>query len=244
MRFDPRATRPKDIDWILSGLRVGIGRNRDRFRVSSETYERKVYAARVAMVKDLANRLLFDPLRARLDGRVTTTQLYQAWSGGEEALQALVESNSGKFLAPLLDQFLKESTARGKEKYRRQIERFIETIGGRNVATTDRFTTEAVADFLADLKNLKTKRTTTAASASTQNRYRAALQGFASWLVRRHHLNTHPIAHKAVPKRSEAGSRLPEFSSGDYAAYFKTPETIATEDEWFHMADREKQVSA
>ena len=52
------------------------------------------------------------------------------------------------------------------------------------------------------------------------NRYRAALQGFATWLVRCGHLAQHPIAFKAVPKRVEGDHRMPEFSAAEYRDYF------------------------
>src|SRR4051812_41231159 len=91
MKFSRDAKRPKDIDLILPGLGVGTGRMKDRFRASSETYDAKAYKARADMVRDLATRLLFPLLRARLEGRISTTELYQAYRQGDDALRQSLE---------------------------------------------------------------------------------------------------------------------------------------------------------
>ena len=219
MQFSSKADRPKDFDLLLPGLRTGSGRSKDRFKCSSETRDAKVYAERKAMIRDLANRLLWPLLRARLEGRFTTTDLHRAYREGDAALTGLLERNRGMLLAPLRDQFIKESAARGKDKYRRQIGRFIDAIGGDDAATTDRFNTTEIATFLADLKDDR-RGDGSGASDTTRNRYRAALGGFATWLVRNGHIAVHPIADKRVPKRQESEGRLPEFSGQDYADYF------------------------
>lgn len=210
--------RAKDIDLILPGLGVGEGRNKDRFRVSSETTDHRTYAARQQMVRELAGRLLFPLLRARLEGRFSTTALYVAYRSGDAALEQLASANGGKLLEPLLEQFTRESAARGKEKTEKQIRRFLETIGGEK-ATTDAFSRNNVASFLADLTSLRGEKPRDPAPA-TVNRYRAALQSFATWLVRAGYLAQHPIAHKAVPKRDEGDHRMPEFSAAEYRDYF------------------------
>jgi integrase len=219
MEFDEKSKRPKMFDLLIPGLGVGAGRSKDRFRVSSETRDKKEYQDRERIIRDVAKRLLWRVLRARLEGRFTTTDLCRAYREGDAALTALAEQHRGVMLAPLRDQFIKVSVTRDKEKYRKQLTRFIQAVGGDGKATTDDLTTTKIANFLAELKDGR-KADESDASNSTKNRYRAALGGFATWLIRHGHIHVHPIAHKRIPKWPEPEGRLPEFSTEDYRNYF------------------------
>ena len=136
---------------------------------------------------------MWDVLRARLEGRFTTTELFQAYRAGNEALGQLAQRHSGSLLLPLLNEYIRECPARGGEKTKTQVVRFLGWFGDASRVSTQDFTSGAVAKFLSDLQNLNTRQPVPA-SAATKNRYRAALQGFATWLVKRRHMATHPIA--------------------------------------------------
>lgn len=232
--------RPKPINLLLPGLGRGVGRDKDRFRTSSSTKDARVFEARHAMVRDLAQRLQFPVLRALLDKRFTIVELHHAYRQGNAALAALVTQHSGKLVAPLLKTYLKQSVRRDKVKTGHRIDRFLETVGRRGEmpasdeptatkqrrqwrerVTTSDLTSDAVASFLADLVTLSTI-TPRSVSGATRNRYRAAIGGFCTWLVRNHHLDLHPIAFKAVQKAPEDRHRMPDLSPQEYASYFRT----------------------
>jgi integrase len=226
MRFNKNAKRPKDLDLILPGLGVGSGRNEDRFRVSSETYSPKIYRDRQSMVRDLAARLLFDVLRARLEGRFSTTELHRAYREGDLALQRLVRGASSKLLEPLLRQYMLVNRARDRRKLDMQITRFIDWCGGAHRATTGHLTTDSLAAFLASLTSRRHFKGSPV-SGATQNRYRSAIGGFCTYLVREGLLARHPVAFRALQKADEGEHRMPEFSSAEYRSYFTLISEIA-----------------
>jgi integrase len=223
-----KGNRPPDIDLIIPGLDDAIGRvpktkrDRNRFKVSSETREPSVYRARVDMVRDLAGRLLFPLLGARLQSRITTSDLHAAYRGGDQALRALIEQKDLTRLSVLMRQYLRERPTRTQALTQQQIERFIEEVGEH--ATVDDLTGEKVGRFLAGL--VKLSGGDGVASNATKNRYRAALHGFCSWLVARGHLTRHPIAHGSV-KRADEGKhrRLPDLSAAEQQQYLHALET-------------------
>ena len=221
MRFARSPNRAKDIDLILPGLGIGVGRNRDRFRVSSETRERGVYEARVAMVRDLADRLLFPLLKARLDGRFSTTRLHQAYRAGETALNELLGDVTCERLAPLVDRYMVANQARDKRKTEMHLRRFIGFYGGEHRASTTDLTADRIAGFLDSLTSAQHHRGAPV-SGATRNRYRAALSGFCSYLIRRGTIQRHPVRYDAVPKADEGEHRMPEFSASEYRMYFAT----------------------
>jgi integrase/recombinase XerC len=225
MKFSKTAARAKDIDLILPGLGFGTGRNKDRFRVSSETTVAKVYEARRQMVKDLADRLLFGVLRARVEGRFTTTELYRAYREGQSALDRLVENSSGMLLEPLLRRYMTVNRARDRAKTEKQVRRFIDWCGDPDRATTNDLTSDRLADFLAGLTSRR-GHAGGAVSGATYNRYRAAIGGFCTYLVRQGYLSKHPVAFRALPKADEGESRMPEFSPAEYRDYFAAVATL------------------
>jgi integrase len=218
-----KGNRPPDIDLILSGLDQATGRvpkyrrERDRFKVSAETREPTVYRARVDMVRDLHKRLLWPLLDARLRGRITTTQLHDAYRDGTQALLKLMEEERHGRLQYVMREYLRERPTKTQALTQQQIERFIDWIGPN--ATTADLTGEKVGRFLGTLTKAGRGEGQPASNA-TKNRYRAALYGLCSWLVARGHLQRHPIAHGIVKRAPEGGKkRLPDLSPADQQAY-------------------------
>lgn len=234
--------RPKPINLILPGLGRGVGRDRDRFRVSSGTYTPDVYEARIVMIRHFAEHGHFDVLHGILDGRFTMAELAASHRKGKEAVRALMSEHSGKLVAPLLRSYAKHYKKRDRTKTLRRVERFIEAVGARGESvpesaaakaardirkswrermTTSELTAEHVNAFLADLKAMNRGKEMGDASGGTRNRYRGAISGFATWLVRNKHIETHPIAFKAVEKYEEDDHRMPDMSAAEYARYFE-----------------------
>lgn len=56
-------------------------------------------------------------------------------------------------------------------------------------------------------------------SAATKNRYRAALQLFAAWLIRNEYLAKNPTRDKGVPKYKELTRRLPSMTREQFTKY-------------------------
>jgi integrase len=178
-----------------------------------------VYEARVAMVRDLADRLLFPLLKARLEGRFSTTRLHQAYRAGESALNDLLGDVTCERLSPLLDRYMVSNQARDKEKTATQIRRFIGYCGGEQRASTLDLTADRIASFLDSLTSAQHHRGQPV-RGGTRNRYRAAISGFCSYLVRRGTIQRHPVRYDAVPKADEGEHRMPEFSATEYRLYF------------------------
>jgi len=235
--------RPKPINIVLPGLGRGVGRDKDRFRTTSATKDPVVYERRVAMVRDLAGRMLFDLLRGVLDHRFSIVELDNAYRTGADALRRLQLAHAGKLVQPLLRSYIKQSPRADKAKTEARITRFLVHVGARGEALSDdeataaqqrktwlarvstsELTATAVAEFLADLTSARHTRETVDASGATRNRYRAAIGGWCTWMVRHGHLDTHPTAFKRVEKYREADSRLPDLTAAEYAGYFRAME--------------------
>jgi integrase len=221
LKFDKKAKRPKDIDLIIPGLGLGEGRNTDRFRASSEVWDLKEYKKRQVMIRDLADRLQFSVLRARLEGRFTTADLWRAYRGGKDVLEALCRASDNERLAPLLARYEANSTARDKAKTRIRIQRFIDWSGGVDRATTVHLTTARFTEFLNELTSLRHHRGD-AVKGATKNRYRAALAAFCTYLIRQGHISKHPTAYRALKQFDEGDHRMPELTASEYRAYFET----------------------
>lgn len=228
--------RRKNIDVVVPGLDAAIGRvpksarERDRFQVSSGVRTKHELTTRSAMVKDLGKRLMWPILKARLDGRFSTEELWVAYRGGDAALQALLtEAKAPRLprLSKLLTEYMetKRTTVVDWPKVEGCLKRFIAFLGD---PTTADFTSQNVDRFLSQLTRYhgRTRQDTgKPASAATVNRYRAYLGTWASWMVRDEKLAKHPIAFKAVPKRDEGGHRMPvPLAPKEYVAYFRVIE--------------------
>jgi integrase len=171
------------------------------------------------MVRDLADRLLFPLLKARLEGRFSTTHLHQAYRAGETALNDLLGDVRCERLSPLLDRFMVSNQARDKQKTEKQVRRFIDYCGGEQRASTLDLTADQIVAFLDSLTSAQHRRGEPV-TGGTRNRYRAALSGFCSYLVRRGTIQRHPVRYDAVPKSDEGDHRMPEFSATEYRMYF------------------------
>lgn len=164
----------------------------------------------------------------------------------EARCQALSEATSGRTLDALKKEFIAQYTRATKEKIHAQLTRFIEYVAERRKlerAEEERATrtkamnqspfadTPILADLNAtninlflqqlrrDTKRKEEKIEIPKVSAATKNRYRAALQLFAAWLVRNEYMVKNPTADKAVPKHKEFTRRLPSMTSEQFTRY-------------------------
>lgn len=213
--------RNPDLDLIVDGLDRGAGRDKDRFRTSAGTRDRKVYDRRVLMVKDLASRLLFAPLRAVCDKQVTIAELETAYRTGAEALTALTSRASTLALGRMTGLYLATLPDTTRENIDTHLERLVLALGGSSATTAD-LTVSAINRFLAGLvKDSRGKGKP--ASAGTKNRYRASIQGFCSWLVKEGHATTSPFAVRGAitlyQESTGAGKRLPELEPDEMDKY-------------------------
>lgn len=242
-----KPTRAYRIDLILPGLGIGEGRSKDRFLASSETKEWDEYRERVAMVKDLARRLFWDVLRARMENppRFSTTEMHNAYRQGDDALKGLLERAEAHPLEAYLDLYARHLTGEidHVQPVINQVRRFISWLAERThgAPSTRDFTKVNVNDFLKELKKrqkgARGEGTGTVpkrrrkklpfgvrdlgekVSDATRNRYRAALSGFATYLVSEGRMTLHPVRYKAVKKRPER-SRMPRpLSADEYTKY-------------------------
>lgn len=245
-------TRAKTINILVPGLGRGVGRAKDRFRASSGTRTKTVLDSRLAMVRELGESTSgLQHLRNVLDGRYTVAVLHAAYNAPDRkaALRALLTEHTGRLVEPLLRAFAREYTKTDAEKTLQRIERFLIHVGARGEpipaggtrtareartkvarkylgrVTTSELTSEAVVSFLSGLMSeRKNVPSGVPAAGSTKNRYRAAIGTFCTWLVKRKHLDVHPIAFKQVEKYLEPMHRLPDMTPAEYRDYFATIE--------------------
>lgn len=212
--------RNPDIDLIVAGLGRGVGRDKDRFRASSGTRDRKVYERRVAMVKRLADRTLFEPLRAVVDRQKTIAELELATEQGVAALEAFVTQATTLQLPRLVGQYLATLSDSARETADTHLARLVFFLGPH--ASTADLTVAKINAFLGALRKDGRGKGQPAAGG-TKNRYRATIQGFTSWLLREGHTTTTPFAvRNAVtlyPESSASAKRLPELEPDELDAY-------------------------
>jgi integrase len=210
----------------------GAGLPRDTLRVSLETRDRQLGEARKAMFRDLYARLQFDLLRARQEGQFTTEALHRAYREGEATLKALRHGHEGRLLAPLVQAWQRGYVKVARRQVFNQVNRFLAQHGGAK-ATTACLTPANIEAFLASLPSGQGRHNKKPSpvrprplagmkptSGATRNRYRAAISGFCTWLVKHGHLDAHPIAHKRVEKFAESDPRMPApFTPDDTRRY-------------------------
>jgi hypothetical protein len=206
----------RDIDRVFPGLGRGEGRNRDRFRVSSETRDPRLFDARDELVRRLYEKNQLDALRGRLDRRYSLAQLEVAWENKNPAeFTQWVRDHDGDTLEQLVERYVAQYPKKGKDKVRSHLERYLDYVGRTKKVTA--FTSESVTLFLRDLTALNYTTMIHPAHGRTKNRYRAALSGFASFLMRNHLILHHIVHFKAVEKLDEGSARrLPQMSSEEF----------------------------
>jgi integrase len=245
-----------EIVMLLPGSAVAEGAQEpDRFRCSSETRSAKLHAKHREMVAALYQRGRVDVLRARLGGHFTTTQLYVAFSRGEQAVNELmcqavprVETavETRESLRDAIEEYLAFNTGRDdaeKPRERRLMHRYAEWVEAQSaahgktgyVATVDDLTPEQVSRYLNGLRSVRHGRGHPCAAA-TKNRNRASLGGLATRLVQRGLLTKHFIKDGGLKPFVEAPSRLPDLTPEERAAYLadierRTPEFLPV----FHL---------
>ena len=225
------------IDIVLTGSGFTAGGKADRFRCESETRSAKLHAQRCQMVLDLWQRGRRDILEARLAGRFTTDELHIAYKRGESALEellrrtalALQNSTIGpESLESAIDEHLAFNIhlrASEKPRVRAMLMRFVEWLRAREArdsasnATVDDLTAPNVIAFLEQLTSRHHYKGRPV-SPATKNRYRTALGGLATRLVKRRVIAEHFIRDSGLSKFTEGGARLPTWTPAERAAYF------------------------
>jgi integrase len=232
---------PFRIDLVLRGSHLGSGGQGDRFRCPSETRSAKLHAQRCQMIVDLWQRGRRDLLEARLADRFSTDELHVAYKSGEAALEALLRSKSADGgassgpdsgeavrLVAAIDEYLAFNLAlRSNEKprVRTMLMRFDEWLRQRSSDDTTIYvpsvrdvTAPHVLAFLAQLTSQHHYKGRPV-SAATRNRYRTALGGLASRLVKRKLIDEHFIRDGGLAKFDEGGPRLPSWTPAERTAY-------------------------
>ena len=227
----------------------------DRFRCSSETRSAKLHGRHRDMVSSLYQRGRLDVLHARLTGHFTTTELYRAFTRGEQAINELMsaalppsppaDDGRRETLRDAIEEYLAFNTGRDdseKPRERRLMHRYVkwvetEAAAGMPgyVATIDDLTSEQVSRYLTSLTSARHGRGRPC-SAATKNRNRASLGGLATRLVQRGLLTKHFIKDGGLKPFIEAPSRLPDLTAEERAAYLgdieqRTPEFLPV----FHL---------
>lgn len=226
----PRKANPKKwrkpplVDVRVPGLNAE-GPEPERFRASSEVMTKAGAEAMRSMVKDLAVRGELELLRARLDRRITTTQLYQAYRGVGGTLDDLRQSlqAQSELLQPWVDEWAPSLTTRDRAKPITQVGRFVTWASISRPATTADLCPERVQEFLSGLTSLRS-RTGETADAQTKNRYRAAISGLCTYLVKRRVIDHHPIKDGGVGVALDGAyeGRMPEVTRDEYSTYFRS----------------------
>lgn len=221
---------PRPIDIVLRDLDADrlterLAR-RDRLQIRG-TWDDRERDALIAMLHDLHRRTTMMPvLRALRDRQIRIESAYRAYQDGPEALAALLRRVTALKLSDLLKQYAKaQRHVREMPDRVKRIQRFIDWLGGDDVATTEMFTTANVQDYLGQLDYAPnaTRKAEGPPNPATIANHRMGLSGFATWMMQRNLLAKHPIAYKAVPKPSAEKHRMPaKFTRGDYLKYVKT----------------------
>lgn len=219
-----------ELNVTLPGLKAAGGKS-DIFRVSSETRSATERDEAIRVVKHLASIPRWDVLLARIANRFTTREMVRAAGPGGESLDELLERTAPVVEAPRLNRqiepYLAQPTrsgaprkAEGVHKVKMQLERFVEFLGGPEVALVSDLNDDRINAFLKQLSN---KRNGAKADGKTVNRYRAAISGLASYCQRRKLLTVHPLREGTVTKHSEkGGARMPDwFGSEHYRVYLE-----------------------
>lgn len=237
------------IDLILPGLGVGSGRSLDRFRIMSGAKSAAEHKARKALVLDLYGRGYIALLRARAQGRIDTADLIEWNQAGDTVLDAqslaLDDAAADRTLETLEARFIAQYTRKTAAKIHAQLTRYIEYIteqrkqareasekGPERKSATNASARDVpnLADLSATQINLflqqlrrdgkgKPNVERPSVSDATKNRYRAALQIFAAWLVRNDYIARNPTSDKAVPKYKELEGRLPSMTKEQFTSY-------------------------
>lgn len=160
-----------EIDVRIPGLAEETGRPSDRFRCSAGTRDADELKELRKMVVDIGNRLLFDVLDARLDGRITTEELAHAYRKGNAALKKLAKRASDRPLLPLIDDYLREKEHRGAlsatERHLLAFVKFCAKRAAPTTVSTRDFTTDKVRKFLSQLTDQRSGRSGRRATADT-----------------------------------------------------------------------------
>lgn len=212
--------RNPDLDLIVEGLGRGVGRDKDRFRTSAGTRDRKVYERRVMLVKRLADRMLFDALRAVVDRQRSIAELELAYEQGPEALKAFATDAAAHLLPRMTGEYLRTLTGDStRETAETHLTRFLKHLGPH--ASTADLTVQKINAFLGSLQ--KEGRGTGPASGATKNRYRASIQGFCTWLLCEGHTEMTPFAVRGAvtlyAESTKVDKRLPELEDDELDAY-------------------------
>lgn len=190
------------------------------------------------MIVDLWQRGRRDVLEARLADRFTTDELHIAYKRGEQALEELLQrttptptpaDTAPESLETSIDEYLAfnvKMRETEKPRVRAMLMRFVEWVSGAYTptaaplaASVHELTSANVLAFLSQLKSRHHYKGRPV-SPATRNRYRTALGGLASRLVKRKLIADHFIRDGGLPKFTEGGARLPTWTPAERAGYF------------------------
>jgi integrase len=190
------------------------------------------------MIVDLWQRGRRDVLEARLADRFTTDELHIAYKRGAQALEELLQRTAPtqaaaptapESLETAIDEYLAfnlKMRDAEKPRVRVMLMRFAEWVGTQGtsgaeprVATVHDLTSANVLSFLSQLTSRHHYKDRPV-SPATRNRYRTALGGLASRLVKRKLVADHFIRDGGLAKFTEGGARLPTWTPAEREAYF------------------------
>ncbi len=168
-------------------------------RISTKTKHRATAVQMAEMLSGLRSRRVWEVLDAIAARLISLGEVFDAYR--EDAQLTDVRASLDEVdLEPLVSEWHKDQTARrtaSADKYARQI-RLLIPAGQR--FSRARFTRRTISEHLAGL----------AVSGSTKNRHRAALSGFAKFLVEREVLEHNPVRDVAASKPNRARMRYLE----------------------------------
>jgi integrase len=243
--------RNPNIDIKVPGLERGEGRNKDRLQLSGLTKDKALYDGRVAMLKRLGERMMFEPLRALYDNKITLRELEIACAPGApaDAIAKLLDAKDRKKLRELTGAFLGQYHAgvKGVRRMEDILTQLLDFLGGADAATPDMLTPLAVNAFIASRRKRAYKYRPNddkkEMSSSTRNRIRAYVQGFCTWCKANGHIKESPFDTRGAIKKYTEGReehvRLPELEPDEFQRYLDQVGKIAGADYrmllWAHI---------
>ena len=155
--------------------------------LSTGTRDEDTATAVEAMVTRLRSERKKKILHLLVQKQVSLSETFDAYQEGDDAMDELLDTIKDVDLSPLVEQW-------GKHVARKSMVQVRCLIPEGQPFPVSRFRRKAISEFLANLE----------VSGSTRNRYKAALSGFAKWLVEREILETNVVRDVASYKPNEA----------------------------------------
>lgn len=211
-----------EIDVTLPGFGAMTGRDSDRVRLASRTRNPEIFYRRRGLVSWLFEQHHERVIVALLDKRTTWPIVERAQAKGPAALRALTSTVGTPLLEKQVAAYIATYRRKGKGTVEKQLKVFVawcqKALGGRAPTLGD-IDTSRVMTFLSSIGRQDNKRSLTALSTATLNRYRAALSGFFVWAVTHGRMPEHPIAGGKIKRFTEHNERMPVMLPADVRQY-------------------------